>query len=116
MAGVLEGDLLGAKMLLYRHRVVCAALDCRVVGDDHDLVPSTLPDAGHDPRPGRFIGIHPVGGQCVELEKGPVGIDEPLDPLAHRQLAALAVPCDRALVAAGSVARQLGGAGVEVVD
>ena len=32
---VLQGDLLGAQVLLHRHRVVRAALDGGVVGDDH---------------------------------------------------------------------------------
>ena len=46
---VLEGDLLGPEVLLHRHRVVGAALDRRVVGDDHARRPLDRPDPGDDP-------------------------------------------------------------------
>ena len=46
---VLEGDLLGAEVLLDRHRVVGAALDGRVVGDDHAGRALDPADPGDDP-------------------------------------------------------------------
>ena len=46
---VLEGDLLGAQVLLDRHRVVGAALDRGVVGDDDAGGPLDATDAGDDP-------------------------------------------------------------------
>ena len=36
---VLPGDVLGAQMLLHRHRVIGAALDGGVVGDDDAFAP-----------------------------------------------------------------------------
>ena len=43
-----RGDLLRAQVLLDRHRVVGAALDGRVVGDDHALAAADPADAGDD--------------------------------------------------------------------
>ena len=47
---VVQGHLLRAQVLLDRHRVVGAALDGRVVGDDHALAAAHAADAGDDPR------------------------------------------------------------------
>ncbi len=40
---VLPRDVLRAQMLLHRHRIVSAALDGRIIGDDHALLPDTRP-------------------------------------------------------------------------
>ena len=53
-----ERDLLRPQVLLDRHRVVGAALDRRVVGDDHALAPAHPPDAGDDPGAGRVAVVH----------------------------------------------------------
>ena len=45
---VLQRDLLRAQVLLHRDRVVGAALDGGVVGDDHALAPADPADAGDD--------------------------------------------------------------------
>ena len=45
---VVQRDLLGAQVLLDRHRVVRAALDGGVVGDDHALAAGHPADAGDD--------------------------------------------------------------------
>ena len=47
---VLQGDLLGPQVLLDRQRVVGAALDRGVVGDDHHLPAVDLADAGDHAR------------------------------------------------------------------
>ena len=52
---VLLGDLLSADVLLDGHRIVGAALDRRVVGDDDALAPFDAPDSGDDAG-GRHIG------------------------------------------------------------
>ena len=46
---VLQGDLLGPQVLLHGHRVVGAALDGGVVGDDQDLPAVDQADPGNDP-------------------------------------------------------------------
>ena len=45
---VLQRDLLRADVLLHRERIVRAALDRRVVGDDQHLAPGDAADAGDD--------------------------------------------------------------------
>ena len=60
---VVERHLLRAQVLLDRHRVVRAALDRRVVGDDHALAPADAADAGDDPRARRVAVVHAVGGE-----------------------------------------------------
>ena len=99
---VLQGDLLCAQVLLHRHRVVRAALDRRVVGDDDALDALHATDAGHDPRPWRLVVVKAVRRQRVQLEERAARVEEPIDPLADRQLAALPVAGDGALVAAGA--------------
>ena len=45
---VLARDLLRAQMLLHRHRIIGAALDRRIVADDHAFAALDAPDAGDD--------------------------------------------------------------------
>ncbi len=77
-------------MLLDRDRVVGAALDGRVVGDDHaPRGPADPADAGDDAaRPGAVVVVHPGGGQRAELEERAAGVEQPVDPVAGEQLAA----------------------------
>ena len=67
---VLGCDLLRAQVLLDRERVVGAALDGGVVGDDHALLAVHDADAGHDARPRRIAVVHAVSGERRELEPG----------------------------------------------
>ena len=103
---VLLGDLLGAEVLLHRDGVIGAALHRRVVGHDRDLAACDAPDAGDDPRAGRFVAVHSRGGQRAEFEEGRGRIEQPLDALAGEQLAARVVALNGAL-AAGRARRRL---------
>ena len=47
---VLARDLLGAQMLLHRHRIIGAALDRGIVADDDAFAPGDAADAGDDAR------------------------------------------------------------------
>ena len=102
---VLERDLLGPEVLLDRDRVVRAALDRGVVGDDHAGRPLDPADPGDDPGARRLVVVHAPGGERAQLEEGRPRVEEPVDPLADRELAALAVTGDRRLVAAGAASR-----------
>ena len=84
---VLLRHLLRAQVLLHRQREVRAALDRRVVGDDDALLALDDADAGDDP--GRRSGavVQLPGGERVQLEQRRAGVDQPVDPLAGRQLA-----------------------------
>ncbi len=103
---VLEGDLLCAQVLLDGQREVRAALDRGVVGDDHALAAVHRADAGDDARAGRLVLVHAEGRQRRELEPRGVGVEQEVDALAHRQLAAAAVALERARAAALARLRQ----------
>ena len=90
---VLQRDFLRPQMLLYGHRVVGAAFDGGVVGDDHALhglttrpMPVTMPAAGAS---SSYIS-HAASAESSR--NGDARIEQLFDPLAHRQLALLAVP------------------------
>ena len=93
---VVGGDLLRAQVLLDRDRVVGAALDGRVVGDDHALAAADPADAGDDAGAGHGVAavrvaVHPGRGQRAELEERAAGVEQPVDPVADQQLAAVGV-------------------------
>ena len=100
---VLQRDLLRAQVLLHRHREVGAALHRRVVGDDHHLASRDAADAGDEAGGRRVVVVHVVRGERRQLEKRRAGIEQPVDALAHRQLALLAMPLD--VLGAAAVAR-----------
>ncbi len=116
---VLLGDLLGAQVLLDRHREVGAALDRGVVGDDHALLALDDADPGDDSRAGRLTLVELPGCERAELEEGGAGVDEPVDPLARGHLPARPVALDGLLAASspdltGALA-QLGDEGLHPV-
>ena len=88
---VLEGDLLGAEVLLDAHRVVGAALDRRVVRDDHALDPAHPADPGDEARRRHVAAVHVEGGELRELEEGGARIEELAHPVAREELAAVEV-------------------------
>ena len=83
---VLLGDLLRAQVLLDRDRVVRAALDGGVVGDDHDFPARDPPDAGDEPGARRLAVVHPVGRQGRELEERRARVEQRVHPVAHEHL------------------------------
>ena len=113
---VLEGDLLRPEMLLDRHREVRPALDGRVVGDDDAEGALDAADAGHDPRGGRLVVVHPAGGQRAELEERRPGVEQPFDALTNGELAALAMAVDGPWVAARATRRDRRLASPQVAD
>ena len=110
---VLRRHLLRAQVLLHRQRVVRAALDGRVVGDDHALPALDDADPGDDPRGRRVAVVEVPGGERVQLEERGAGIAEPVDPLAREKLPPGVVPLDRLGPAAG---RDLVGALAQLGD
>ena len=55
------------------------------------LAAGHAPDAGDEPGARRLVVVHVRGRERGELEERRSGIEQPVDPLAHRQLALLAV-------------------------
>ena len=92
---VLQRDFLRAQMLFHRHWVVGAALDGRVIGDDHALGTLNAANAGDDAG-GRCIiavfAIHGPGGEGREFEKWRTGIEQRFHAVARQQLSTRNMP------------------------
>ena len=110
---VLLGDLLGAEVLLHGEGEVGAALHGRVVRDDDARAARDRADAGHDARARGVAVVEAVRRERRELQEGAAGVDEPLDPLAGEQLAALLVALHGVRAAARPGPLELG---LEVAD
>ena len=102
---VLERDLLGPQVLLDGHRVVGAALDRGVVGDDHAGGALDATDAGDHPRARCIVVVEAGGGERTQLEERRARVEESLDAFADGELAAFAMARDRAFVAARPTSR-----------
>ena len=89
---VLPRDVLRAQMLLHRHRVVGAALDGGVVGDDDAFAPRNPPDPGDDARRMHVTAVEAMGGKRRHLEKSGAGVEQQINPLARQHLAPRGMP------------------------
>ncbi len=97
---VLPRDILGAQMLLHRHRIIGAALDGGIVGDHDAFAPRYPPYSRYDAGRMHVAAIEAMGRQRRQFEKGGTGIDQQVDALAGQHLAARSVPVARDLAAA----------------
>ena len=93
------GDLQGAQGLAQRVRVHRPAAHRRVVPDDQALDAVDDADARQDRGADGEVGA--PRGEGRELEEGGVGVEQQREPLADRELAALAVALHVAVAAAG---------------
>ena len=94
---VLARDLLGAQMLLHRHRIVGAALHGRIVADDHDEAAGDAPDAGDQAGAVDRLAVHLIRRQRRQLEERRAGIEQAGDALAGQQLSAREMTLARTL-------------------
>src|SRR5262245_49069622 len=85
---VLLGDLLCPEMLLHRHRIISAAFYRRVVADDHYLAAGHSADAGDHTSARNFAIVHIAGGELTDLEEWRARIEQALNAIARKQLAA----------------------------
>ncbi|OIQ68535.1 hypothetical protein GALL_498700 [mine drainage metagenome] len=97
---VLPRDILGAKVLLHRHRIIGAAFDGRIVGDDHAFAPRYPSDPRDDARRMHVAAIKAEGRQRRQFEKRRTGIDQQIDALTRQHLAPRGMPGARRLSAA----------------
>ena len=98
---VLVGDLLRAQVLLDGDRKVGAALDGRIVRDDHARPAVDGADARHDAaRRWRVLLIQPFAREGAAFEEGRSRVEQRGDAFARQQFAARAVQVDRLLPAA----------------
>jgi hypothetical protein len=100
-------------VLLDGHRVVGAALDRRVVGDDHAFTAGHPADAGDDAGGGRLVVVHAGGREAGQFEEGRAGVHERLHAVPGQQFAPVDVSLPGPLAATKSGG---GGAGTQVVD
>src|SRR5450759_2974262 len=91
---VLQRDFLRADVFLHRHGQVAPSLDGGVVGDDHHLASRDTADARDDAGGGRLVLVEIPRRQPRQLEERRPGVEELLDPFAHRQFPLLAVALD----------------------
>jgi hypothetical protein len=87
-------------MLLHRHRVVGAALDGGIIGDDDAFAAADAADAGDQARGMNVAAVHAVCGQRRKLEERRSRIEQQVDALARQQLSARSVPRSRLFAAA----------------
>ena len=66
------------------------------------VVPSTRPIPVTMPAPGASSSYIPLGGERAQLEERRARVEQPVDPLADRQLPSFPVAGDRRVVPAGA--------------
>ncbi len=98
---VLARDLLCPQVLLHGEGVVRAALDGRVVRDDHALPPLDHADPRDDPGRRRVTVVELPGGQRIQLQERVPGSTSRSTRSRAVSLPARAVPLDGLLAAAG---------------
>ena len=98
---VVQRDLLRPQVLLHRERIVGAALDRRVVGDDQHLAARHPADAGDQPGARRLAVVEAGGGERRDLEERRARVEQPVEPLADRELALFPMAGVRGGTAAG---------------
>jgi hypothetical protein len=85
---ILARDLLGAQMLLHRHGIVGAALDGRIVADDHAFAALDAADAGDQTGAVNGVVVHAAGGERRQLKKRTAGIEQTQDAIAGQKFSA----------------------------
>ncbi len=103
---VLLGDFLRAQMLLHRHRVIGAALDGGIVGNDQAFHPGDAADAGDHAGTGHRVVVHAMRRQRRYFQEWAAGVEQGIDALTHQQLAARGVLGACRLAAAAGGGRQ----------
>ena len=95
------GDLLRSQMLLDGDRIIGAAFDGGIVRDDHAIDAGDRADAGDDSGGRRRVAVHAVRRERREFEERRRRVDQPVDAIARRELAALAMAFHDGRAAAG---------------
>ena len=103
---VLLGNRLGAQMLLHRQRIIGAAFDRRIVGDNHAFNTFNAADTGDKTASWNILTVHLVGCELTDFQKGRARIEQSVDTLTWQQLAPRQMPLLRLLTAALADLRQ----------
>src|SRR5215212_12094379 len=86
---ILFGDLLGAQVLLDRHREIRPAFDSGIVGNNKDFAIADASNAGDNPSSGSLIIIKLIRCQRGEFQKRRTRIKQTFDPFADEEFALL---------------------------
>ena len=98
---VLERDILCADVLADGFLEERSALGRSVVGDDHADHTADDADPGDEAGAGHRVVVKSPGGERRQFQKWTQGIDQQIDALAHRNLAAITMPLHHSIAAAG---------------
>ena len=96
---VLLSDLLSAEMLFHGDWEIGAALNRRIVRDDHALPALDGTYAGHNSRARGVAVVHLPRGKSAEFQERRCRINQGVDPFPREHFAPSAVLCDGILVA-----------------
>src|SRR6266446_7083241 len=81
-------------MLLYRHGIICAALNGSIIRDNHAFLPLDHPDAGYNSRRWCLIVIHVPCCKRAKFQERGVRIAELLNSFASQQFVAFMMSGD----------------------
>ncbi len=93
-------DFLRAQVLFHRHRIIGAALHCRIVADDHAVAARHTPDAGDDAAGRSRAAIHAMRCRQPHFEKRGTRIEQLRHALPRQKFSACDVTLARLLTAA----------------
>ena len=85
---VLQGDFLGPQVLFHGQRIVAAAFDGGVVGDDHAFGAGDPAHAGNHTGGGYILAVDVIGGELADLQEGRAVVQQAVDALPGQQFAA----------------------------
>jgi hypothetical protein len=97
---VLSRDILRTQMFLHRHRIIGAALDGGIVGDDDAFAPRYPSHPGDDAGRMHIAAVEAMGRQWRQLQKCRSRIDQEIHALPRQHLAARGMSGTRCLAAA----------------
>ena len=89
---ILQSDFLRSQVFFHRQRIIRAAFDRRIIGDDHHFLASHATNPRDHARRWHIVGIHIRRRQRPNFQPRRARIKQPLDAVAHKQLAAPFVP------------------------
>jgi len=85
---ILQRDFLGPQMLLHGHRIIGAALNRRVIADNHAFAAFDAANSRNHACARGLIVVHVMRRQSANFEEWCGWIEQFFDPLAWQQLAA----------------------------
>ena len=88
-------DVLGAKMLLDGERIIGAALDGCVIGDDDTVLAANASNARYQSRCRNGVRVNLIGGELRKFQKWRARIDQRRDPIARQKFSARYVSLTR---------------------